>query len=266
MQILSNKANRLYIGLAAFFLTNALVAEFMGVKIFSLEATLGIENFVFHVFGEKIEGFSLTCGIILWPFVFVMTDIINEYFGHKGVRFLSIMGACMIGYAFLMLTLAMQTEPAVWWVNTSPFGRAMNYENAYDSVFGQGTDIIIGSILAFLLGQFVDVTVFHWVKRKTGERLIWLRSTGSTVVSQLIDTFVVLFYAFYITKIGKPEQQWSIPLVLAVGTVGYIYKFIMALLMTPVIYAVHGFIENYLGKDLADSLKQQAMGGEVNVK
>ncbi len=108
--------------------------------------------------------------------------------------------------------------------------------------------------------------MFHWVKRRTGERLIWLRSTGSTIVSQLIDTFVVLFYAFYLTKIGKPEQQWSIPPVLAVGTVGYLYKFIMALLMTPVIYAVHGFIENYLGKDLATSLKQQAMGGEVEVR
>ena len=259
MQVLSNKANRLFIGLAAFFLTNALVAEFMGVKIFSLEDTLGISKFVFNVFGERIEGFSLTCGIILWPFVFVMTDIINEYFGPKGVRFLSLLGACMIAYAFVMLTLAMNTAPASWWIYTSQYGKEMNYENAYDAVFGQGTNIIVGSILAFILGQFVDVTVFHWVKRKTGERMIWLRSTGSTVVSQLIDTFVVLFYAFYISKIGQPEQQWSIPLVLAVGTVGYLYKFFMALLMTPVIYFVHSFIENYLGKELADTMKQEAL-------
>lgn len=259
MQVLSNKANRLFIGLAAFFLTNALVAEFMGVKIFSLEDTLGISKFVFNVFGERIEGFSLTCGIILWPFVFVMTDIINEYFGPKGVRFLSIMGACMIAYAFLMLTLAMHTAPASWWIYTSQYGKEMNYENAYDAVFGQGTNIIVGSILAFIIGQFVDVTVFHWVKRKTGERMIWLRSTGSTVVSQLIDTFVVLFYAFYISKIGQPEQQWSIPLVLAVGTVGYLYKFFMALIMTPVIYFVHGIIENYLGRELAEAMKKEAL-------
>ncbi len=259
MQVLNNKANRLFIGLAAFFLTNALVAEFMGVKIFSLENTLGISTFIFNIFGERIEGFSLTCGIILWPFVFIMTDIINEYFGPKGVRFLSILGACMIAYAFVMLTLAMNTSPAPWWIYTSEFGKEMNYENAYDAVFGQGTNIIVGSILAFIIGQFVDVTVFHWVKRKTGEGKIWLRSTGSTVVSQLIDTFVVLFYAFYFSKIGKPEQQWNIPLILAVGSVGYLYKFLMALLMTPLIYIAHGFIESYLGEELAKAMKKEAL-------
>ena len=133
------------------------VAEFMGVKIFSLEDSLGIGRMTFDIFGEKIEGFSLTCGILLWPFVFVMTDIINEYFGTKGVRFLSMLGAFMIGYAFLMLTLGMNTAPASWWISSSDFGTSLNYENAYDAVFGQGSSIIVGSILAFMIGQLVDV-------------------------------------------------------------------------------------------------------------
>lgn len=258
LRILESKPTRLYIGLAAFFLTNAIVAEFMGVKIFSLEDSLGIGRMTFDIFGEKIEGFSLTCGILLWPFVFVMTDIINEYFGTKGVRFLSVLGAFMIGYAFLMLTLGMNTAPASWWISSSDFGTSLNYENAYDAVFGQGSSIIVGSILAFMIGQLVDVYVFHWIKKQTGEKYIWLRSTGSTVVSQFIDTFVVLFYAFYLSKMGQPNQ-WKIQLVLAVGTVGYIYKFVVALLMTPVIYAVHAFIENYLGHDVATQMKQEAI-------
>lgn len=258
MSILQHKPTRLYIGLGFFFITNAIVAEFMGVKIFSLEDTLGINKFVFQLFGEKIEGFSLTCGILLWPFVFVMTDLINEYYGTKGVRFLSLLGAFMIGYAFLMLTVGMNVSPAPWWITSSNFGTELNYENAYDAVFGQGTNIIIGSILAFVIGQFVDVYVFHFIKRKTGEKYVWLRATGSTILSQFIDTFVVLFYAFYISKMGQPNQ-WKIQLVLAVGLVGYIYKFIVALLMTPVIYWVHALIERYLGHETAARLKQEAL-------
>lgn len=260
MHLLADKPTRLFVGLAAFFLTNALVAEFMGVKIFSLEDTLGISHFVFNLFGERIDGFSLTCGILLWPFVFVMTDIINEYYGKKGVRLLSVLAACMIGYAFVMLTLAMNVAPANWWIYSSEFGQQLHYENAYDAIFGQGTDIIVGSILAFLVGQLVDVSVFQWVKRLTGEKYIWARATGSTVVSQLIDTFVVLFWAFYITKIGKPNQ-WSVQLVLAVGLVGYLYKFAMAIVMTPVIYGVHAFIERYLGHATAERMRKEAMEG-----
>ncbi|MFN8310083.1 MAG: queuosine precursor transporter [Chitinophagales bacterium] len=257
MTFIKEKQNRLFILLSAFFLVNAIVAEFMGVKIFSLEGTLGISNFTFHFFGEKIEGFALTCGVLLWPFVFVMTDIINEYFGTKGVRFLSYIAAGLIAYSYIALQLAMRSTPAAWWVNSSQFGKELNYGLAYNAVFGQSSSIIVGSLIAFLLGQLIDVGIFHWIKKRTGEKYIWLRSTGSTLVSQLIDSFVVLFYAFYISKIGTP-QQWSLPLVLAVCSVNYIYKFLMAVVMTPVIYLVHQAIENYLGHDLAARLKTEA--------
>jgi len=264
MSLLTSKTNRLYIGLAAFFLTNALVAEFMGVKIFSLEETLGIQTISLNFFGETISGINLTAGVLLWPFVFVMTDIINEYFGIKGVRFLSLMAACMIGYAFIMLFSAMKVVPAGWWVFSSEYGNELNMNMAYNSVFGQGLNIILGSLTAFLVGQIVDVTVFHQVKKLTGEKYIWLRSTGSTLVSQLIDSFVVLFVAFYFARMGKPNQ-WSAKLVLAVGTVNYIYKFLMALAMTPVIYAVHAFIEKYLGEEEAAKLKQEALADKASL-
>ncbi len=257
MQLTESKASRLFIILSAFFLTNAIVAEFMGVKIFSLDDTLGVKPYVFNFFGEQITGFNLTCGVLLWPFVFVMTDIINEYFGKAGVRFLSFLAAAMIGYAYIMINGAMHTTPASWWIYSSQFGESLNYENAYDAVFGQSNAIIIGSLLAFIISQIVDVTVFHRVKKITGEKYVWMRATGSTLVSQLIDSFVVLFYAFYISKIGKPGQ-WSIQLVLAVCTVNYIYKFIMAVALTPLIYIGHSLIDKYLGEELSAKLKKAA--------
>jgi len=248
--------------LSAFFLTNAIVAEFMGVKIFSLEDTLGLPVFTFHFFGEEIKGFSLTCGVILWPFVFIFTDIINEYFGVAGVRFLSIVASAMIAYTYVMLSLAIHVAPAQWWISKSQYGPSFNFEHAYNAVFGQGNNIIIGSLLAFLIGQVTDVYIFHWVKRMTGEKYIWLRSTGSTFISQFVDSYVVLLYAFYFAYRGTP-QQWSLRLVLAVGTVNYIYKFVMAVVLTPLIYLIHGAIERYLGHDLAKKLKDAAANAPV---
>ncbi|MBI3235222.1 MAG: queuosine precursor transporter, partial [Bacteroidetes bacterium] len=160
------KRTLLFVGLSFFFLTNALVAEFMGVKIFSLEKLINIETISFRIFGEKIEGISFTCGVILWPFVFIMTDIINEYFGRKGVKFLSYMAAIMIGYSFIMLNAAMHTPPAPWWIFSSNYGEHLNFHEAYNSVFGQGLNIIIGSLTAFIVGQLVDVYIYHEIKKR----------------------------------------------------------------------------------------------------
>lgn len=255
----SRKPTLLFIVLGSFFLTNALVAEFMGVKIFSLEKLLGIAPMVFHFFGEEVKGFSLTCGVLLWPFVFIMTDIINEYYGKRGVRLLSYIAAAMISYAFVMLYAAMQTPGADWWTYSSNYGSEVNMDKAYNAVFGQGLSIIIGSLTAFLVGQFIDVFVFHQLKKRTGNRHIWIRATGSTLVSQFIDSFVVLFIAFYVARSGQPNQ-WSFSLVMAVGCINYIYKFGMALLLTPVIYLAHFCIDRWLGKELSHEMMKTAAG------
>lgn len=251
--ILENKATRLFVILGAFFVANALIAEFIGVKIFSLEKTLGLEALDISLFGIEHLSFNLTAGVLLWPFVFVLTDIINEYFGMKGVRMLSYIAAVLISYAFVMFYFGIKIMPADFWISTKTDEGVPDMNNAFAVVFGQGLWIIVGSLVAFLLGQLIDVTVFHWVKKITGEKYIWLRATGSTLVSQFIDSFVVLFIAFYI------GAGWELKLVLAIGIMNYIYKFFMALAMTPVIYAVHAIIEKYLGDTLATQLKQQAM-------
>jgi queuosine precursor transporter len=114
--------------------------------------------------------------------------------------------------------------------------------------------IILGSLTAFLVSQIVDVTIFHRIKKVTGEKHIWLRATGSTLVSQLVDSYIVLTIAF---KFGS---NWSWALIFAVGTMNYIYKFIMAIILTPVIILVEKRIEKYLGHNTAMQLKKAAMG------
>jgi queuosine precursor transporter len=259
---LDRKATRLFLILAGVFVANALIAEFMGVKIFSLEKSLGITPFSFSFLGESGLGFNLTAGVLLWPVVFLTTDIINEYFGHRGVRFLSYLTAGLIAYGFIMMAMAIQLEPADFWPKSHISGtpeeqvlkstKVGDYNEAYRLVFGQGLWIIIGSLVAFLVGQLVDVMVFHKIKAATGEGKIWLRATGSTLISQFIDSFVVLFIAFYI------GAGWKLSTVLAIGIMNYIYKFTLAILLTPVIYMVHHWIENYLGEPLATKLKNQA--------
>lgn len=258
--IVKNKATRLYILLGGFFIANAIIAEVIGVKIFSLEKTLGIAPFDLTIFGNHFS-FNLTAGVLLWPVVFIMTDIINEYFGMKGVRFLSFIAAALIAYTFIMFQGAIGLAPADFWVGNYHNQHISNADDAYRVILGQGSWIIIGSLAAFLLGQVLDVMVFHSIKKATGEKAIWLRATGSTLVSQLIDSFVVLFIAFYIGPRVSANQgePWSLSLVLAICVGNYIYKFIVAVVMTPVIYLVHGVIEKYLGAGLAAEMKRDAM-------
>lgn len=251
--ILYDKGTRLFIFLGGFFVCNALVAQLIGGKIFSLEKTMGITPFSIDVFGIENLSFELSAGVLLWPFVFVMTDVINEYFGIKGVRLLSWLTVGLIAYAFLMIYLSIQLTPADFWPTTKQEEGINDYNLAFSVVFSQGLWIIVGSLVAFLIGQLVDVIVFHRFKRWTGEKGVWLRATGSTVVSQFIDSFVVLFIAFYI------GAGWDIKLVFAIGLVGYIYKFSMAVLATPVIYLFHFVIDRYLGEERAAEMKRQAM-------
>ncbi len=260
--ILKSKPTKLFIILGGFFITNALLAEIIGVKIFSLEKTLGFTPLFIHLMGNDLS-LNLTAGVLLWPVVFVMTDIINEYYGPKGVRFFSFLTAALIAFAFVVFYGAMGLTPADFFITSKQGSGVPNMEKAYRSVLGQGGNIIIGSLFAFLLSQVIDVFVFHRIKRVTGEKNIWLRATGSTLISQLIDSFVVLFIAFYVgSRVNNSEGDfvWPFSLVIAVGVVNYVYKFVIALIMTPVIYLVHNLIEKYLGHDVAIKMKRSAMG------
>lgn len=209
-----SRKDTVYIVLAGVFITNAIIAELIGGKLI-------------HV-GEAV----MSIGILPWPIVFITTDLINEYFGEKGVKKLSLITACLISYAFVLLYVAIGI-PAV-------NGDNLITDDQFNSVFGQSMWIIVGSIAAFLISQLIDVTIFHFVKSKTGNKMIWLRSTGSTVISQLFDSFIVLGIAFWMT--GKMTTEVYI----VSAFTGYLVKLIIAVLLTPLIYVGRYFIEKYI--------------------
>lgn len=251
----SSRKTNLFIFLGAIFLTNAILAEIIGVKIFSGEKSLGFEPVNWNFFGEFVLDFNLTAGAILWPVVFITTDIINEYFGKKGVRKISLLTAGMIAYIFLVISVVTRLVPADFWLDvnaSSPSGDDFNIDYAFNTIFRQGGGIIIGSLTAFLLGQLVDVFVFQKLRSITGEKMIWLRATGSTLVSQFIDSFVVLGIAFYVFG------NWSLSQIIAVGIMNYIYKFVVAVALTPLLYLGHGIIDRYLGKELSEEMINEA--------
>lgn len=248
------KESRLLIILSAFFVANTVLSEFIGVKIFSVERTFGFEPVNWELFGVKDLSFNMSAGSLTWPLVFIMTDIINEYFGVKQVKFLSGMTAVLILFLFGMTWISIQTVPADFWVNEKVDGQDLNMHLAFNKVFGQGMWIIFGSLTAFIIGQILDVYIFHKIKKITGEKKLWLRATGSTVVSQLIDSFVVAFIAFYL----NPAYDWTWQTVLAICLVGYIYKFTVAVLLTPLLYIIHKIVDTFLGKDLSQKLLKEA--------
>jgi uncharacterized integral membrane protein (TIGR00697 family) len=209
-----SKKDIVYVVLAGIFITNAIVAELIGGKLI-------------HV-GDAV----MSIGILPWPIVFITTDLINEYFGEKGVKKLSLITAALIAYCFVLLYVALKI-PAVQ-------GENLITDSQFTAVFGQSMWIIVGSITAFLVSQLIDVTIFHFVKNRTGNKLIWLRSTGSTVISQLFDSFIVLGIAFWMT--GKMTTDVFI----VSAFTGYFVKLIIAILLTPLIYLGHYLIGKYI--------------------
>lgn len=207
------KRGLLYLVLAGVFITNAVTAEMIGGKLIN------------------VFGVPMSVGILPWPVVFLTTDLINEYFGQRGVKRLSYITAGLISYCFVVLYGALQIPAALISGVT---------DAAFTSVFGQSMWIIVGSIAAFLVSQLIDVSIFHFVKNKTGHRMLWLRSTGSTVISQFFDSFIVLGIAFWMT--GKMDTKTYI----ASGLTGYSVKLGIAILLTPVIYLAHALIDKYL--------------------
>jgi queuosine precursor transporter len=247
---IEHKRNKLFLVLAGIFITNALLAEIIGVKIFSMESTVGLQPAQLNVLGFTMD-FNLTAGALIWPVVFITTDLINEYFGKSGVKRISYFTAILIAYAFIVIFFSMALEPAAFWKELkNNDGSSFDMNMAFNKVLGQGQRIIIGSLTAFLIGQLVDVYVFQKLRSVTGSGKLWLRATGSTLVSQLVDSFVVLFIAFY--------GVFDTDLIIAIGITNYIYKFTVAILLTPLIYFAHNFIDNYLGKTEADRLAEDA--------
>lgn len=252
MHLATDRSVRLYLALAGFFIADALIAEFVGVKIFSLERTLGVPDVSWSLFG--INGsLQFTSGVLYWPLVFILTDLINEYYGIKGVRLVSWLAAAFIAWAFVAAYFAIALAPAPFWLEANAALGVPDIQQSFSLIFGQGLWTICGSLTAFLVGQLVDVAVFRRIRRITGERALWLRATGSTAVSQLFDSFLVLYIAFVLGP-----QRWPVPQFLAVGTVNYAYKMLAAIAVIPLLYLVHAGVRRYLGRETVERLRTEA--------
>lgn len=214
--MLKTRRDLLFTILAGFFITNAIVGEMVGGKLI------------------QIGMFTLSIGIIPWPVVFLTTDLINEYYGKAAIRRLTFLTAALIIYAFILIFAAIQVPAASF----SPVD-----DSAFYAVFGQSLWIIAGSITAFLTSQLIDALVFLYIKSKTGKKMLWLRATGSTVISQLIDTFIVAGIAFWL-----PGKLTFSEYINTAGT-GYVAKLLIAIALTPVIYAGHFAIDRYLNSE-----------------
>ncbi|MCU0367597.1 MAG: queuosine precursor transporter [Cyclobacteriaceae bacterium] len=252
MDTLEQKKNRLFVILSGIFLTNAIMAEMIGVKIFSGEQTLGLTPAHLNILGFTMD-FNLTAGAVIWPVVFITSDLINEYFGKPGVKRISYLAAFFIAYSFIVIFMTIKLPPAQWWLEANNLDAEGNYFNmdfAFNKILGQGQRIIIGSLAAFLLSQLIDVFVFQKLRKLTGSKMLWLRATGSTLVSQFIDSFVVLYIAFFGVFSGTQ--------IVAIGITNYIYKFSVAILLTPLIYLGHYIIDRYLGKENAQQISEEA--------
>lgn len=219
----NSRKDILFTILAGFFVTNAIVGELIGGKLIQLGP------------------FTMSIGIIPWPVVFLTTDIINEYFGKKGVRRLTLMTTGLIVYTFILLLAGM---------NIPASGISPVRDEQFHGVFGQSLWIIAGSITAFLASQLIDVLVFWLIRSRTGKRMIWLRATGSTIVSQLIDTFIVTGIAFWLPgKLGFTDY-------INTAFTGYSAKLIIAVALTPLIYAGHALVHRYLGEEQSNELSK----------
>jgi uncharacterized integral membrane protein (TIGR00697 family) len=252
--LFEQKKQRLFLFLCGLFLTNALIAEIVGSKIFSVEALLGMNPAQIRIGGQSLD-FNMTAGVVNWPIVFITSDIINEYFGRKGVRRISFLTAGFIVYMFGVIYIATMLPPANFWLEVNSAddaGNVFNINEAFSRIFRQGMGIMVGSITAFLVGQLLDISVFTWLRKLTGGKYIWLRATGSTMFSQLIDSFLVIGIAFY------AFGDWTLDQVFAVSTVNYFYKGAVAILLTPVLYLAHYLIDNYLGKQQAERMIKEA--------
>jgi len=212
----------LFVFLAGLFITALLVGDIIGGKLYQLE--LG---------STKL---TISVGMIPFPIVFLLTDLINEFYGKRAAQYLTLVGFVMALLTIAILTIASQ-------VPFAPFTQAADWtgfdQASFDRIFTGSRWMLFSSTVAYLVAQLIDIGVFHFVKRKLGDRMLWLRATGSTVVSQLVDTFVILLVAF--------GGQLSFETLISLMITSYSVKVVIAIALTPLIYAGHALVERGLG-------------------
>jgi queuosine precursor transporter len=217
-----DKRHKLFLVLAGIFTTCLVVGDIIGGKLIE-----------WHPFGLE---FTTTVGMVPFPVTFLLTDVLNEFYGQRAARFITIVGFGMAVLSFMFIFLSATIPFAAF--THAPDWQGVN-EASFNNVFLGSMRIIIASMCAYLVSQFIDIGVFHLLKKKTSGKLLWLRATGSTAVSQLIDTITINFVAWTgLMSTGK---------IINIIYSAYGMKLIIAVGLTPLIYLCHTLVERGLG-------------------
>jgi len=219
---------KVFLVLAALQVTSLLVANMIGVKLFS-----------FDIAGLDVEH---TAGMLPFPITFLLTDLLNEFYGKKAARMVAWIAFGMAIFAFVLVSVARALPILEGIPGTAD-------ERSFEVVFGGSAIMTLCSIVAFLFGSLLDIVVFGYFKRITHGKMVWLRATGSTVVSQLFDSFVITILYFQVAQALTGGQAAGLDFVLRTALTGYLLKFVIAVLLTPAVYAGRGLLRRVVGLD-----------------
>tara|TARA_B100001939_G_scaffold124482_1_gene107945 strand:- start:272 stop:961 length:690 start_codon:yes stop_codon:yes gene_type:complete len=212
--------------LVAIFAAILVLTNIIGVKIF----TFAPDMFSNGLFGNPI---TLTTGIITYPLTFLVTDIVSEIYGEKKATRMVFLGFIVSIISLFFIQLAVFLPGSNVWINSDlGYNTVQEMQNAYESVFTLPGILIVASMTAYLVAQVVDVKIFHFLKRITSGKHLWLRNNLSTSVSQLIDTIIVNSIFLYI-GLGL-----SFNIIFQIIVTTYVFKIIIALIDTPIVYLV----------------------------
>ena len=222
-----------YLWLSGLFITSLLIADITGSKFFHFDLFtvslpwIGSYNFVTH-----------SVGMFAFPITFLLTDLVNEYYGKRAARRLTYLGLAMSGFAFLLIFAGRKASVS----EISPIS-----QDAFDAVFAMSNRLYIASLTAYFVGQMCDIWTFSAIKTLTNGKWVWLRATGSTVISQAIDSFLVTSILFFSTINPKTHAAYTWHEIIETAATGYILKFLIAIGLTPVIYLGRWIIRTYFG-------------------
>ena len=205
-------ARRLYLILGLLFTTSLVVSNLIFKKFFYYYP------FDVSIFGVKL--FEISVGILPYPITFLITDLISEIYGKKKANEVVVGGIIASFFAMGILFIA-NVVPATDW---SPVT-----DTLFSKVFGSAAIAVFASMMAYLLAQFIDIQIYHYWKRLTGGKHLWLRNNCSTFLSQLVDTSTVLLL---LCAFGEIEWDLFVGLLLA----GFLFKVFIAALDTPFLY------------------------------
>ncbi len=205
-------AHRLYLILGLLFITSLVVSNLIFKKFFYYYP------FDFSIFGVKL--FEISVGILPYPITFLITDLISEIYGKKKANEVVVGGIFASFFAMGIIYVA-NAAPATDWSPVS--------DNLFSTVFGSTAIAVLASMLAYLFAQFVDIQIYHFWKKLTQGKHLWLRNNCSTFLSQFIDTATVLLL---LCSFGEIDWDLFGGLLLA----GFLFKVIIAALDTPFLY------------------------------